>query len=94
MAVPGSFLLPKTPKETTQPPCPTCFILPPFLSRWDIGQDADHWVVIDGKKINLKNYPHEHQERVISGPKRNYKKKQVRLIDEHGNPCSDWVNER
>lgn len=64
------------------------------FSREDYGQLSRHLIEVDGVRVNLQKVPHEHQTRMIDGPKRAYPKKQVRLLDWHGKPTSGWVNEK
>jgi len=64
------------------------------FSREDYTQKASHKVTIDGEKYNLKNHPHEHQNRTIQGPSGPYLKKQVRILDANGKPITGWVNEK
>ena len=65
----------------------------PF-SREDYGQKSRHLLKIEGRRVDLKNTPHEHQTRTLQGPNSPYHKKQVRLLDQNGMPASGWVNEK
>ncbi|MBJ6760055.1 VCBS repeat-containing protein [Myxococcaceae bacterium JPH2] len=62
------------------------------FTREDYGQEAPHKVEINGVKYNLNKVPHEHRLNTVQGPKGEYKKHQVRILDDNGNPKTGWVN--
>ena len=65
------------------------------FSREDFTQTSSHIIIIKGTRFNLRDTPHQHEERTLTAPNGlNYLKKQVRIIDHNGTPRSEWVNER
>jgi hypothetical protein len=52
-----------------------------------------HKIVIEGKRINLMNVPHEHRTILLRSPNGNiYKKRAIRLLDKFGDPISGWYD--
>jgi hypothetical protein len=65
-----------------------------ILSHIDYIQDSPHRVVIDGRRVNLRDHIHEHRANMFRRPDGTvYWKWQIRLVDADGNPQSGWVNE-